>query len=357
MASLTRVSIIARRIIRYGIYALILIIVARFAIGGGVALYRTIFPPPPPEPTLAFGPLPALPFPEEQRPENLNFSLELAEGQLPELPIQTEVYFMPEFQPNIQVLDSAKQKAQSMGFNPEGKILVENVPNVYIFDRGQTPSNLTMNIVTGVFSISFNINEDPSVLNGIPPAGEDAISRARSFLRGARILEDDISDSPATNEFLRLEGGRFVKAISQSEADVTKANIFRANYGSEENIPAVTPDMPEANVWFMISGQANQIVAAEYHYFPIEADSFGTYPIKTSQVAWDELQQDGGFIANLGDNQDGNIIIRNVYLAYYDAGQYSPYYQPVVVFEGDNDFFAYIPAVTGEHYGNQETNN
>ena len=355
MASLTQASIIARKVIRYGIYALILIIVARFALRGGIGLYRRIFPTPPPEPTLAFGLLTALPFPEEPRPENLNLSLELAEGQLPELPIQEAVYFMPEFKPNIQVLDEAKRKAQSMGFNPEGRIIVENVPNVYIFDRGQTPSSMTMNIVTGVFSISYNVNEDPSVLNGVPPSGEQAISQARSFLQAAKILEDDLKTSPATNEFLRLEEGRFVRAISQSEANVAKANIFRANYGSGENIPAVTPDMPEANVWFIFAPRANQVIAAEYHYFPVDASSLGTYPLKTAQTAWDELQSGGGFIANLGDNPEANVVIRHVYLAYYDAGQYSPYYQPVVVFEGDNNFFAYVPAVTNEYYGRAET--
>lgn len=357
MASLTRVSIVARRIIRYGIYALILIIVARLAIRGGAGLYRRIFPPPVPEPTVVFGSLTTLPFPEEPRPENLTFTLELVEGQLPILPKQAEVYFMPEFQSTAQALDTAKQKASSMGFNPEGKIIIENVRNVYLFENPRVPSALTMNIITGVFSISYNINQDPAVLQGIPPSGEQAISRTRSFLQGARILENDLRESPATYEFLHLEAGQFVRAISQSEADVIKANIFRDNYGSQENIPAVTPDMPEANVWFLISGRANQIVASEYHYFPIDTSRVGTYPLKTAQAAWDELQSDGGFIANLGDgNSNGNIVIRQVYLGYYDAGQYTPYYQPVVVFQGDNDFFAYVPAVTDEYYGKAEVN-
>jgi len=40
-----------------------------------------------------------------------------------------------------------------------------------------------------------------------------------------------------------------------------------------------------------------------------------------------------------------------VYLAYYDAGVPTDYYQPIIVFEGDQDFLAYVPAIASEYYG------
>jgi hypothetical protein len=50
------------------------------------------------------------------------------------------------------------------------------------------------------------------------------------------------------------------------------------------------------------------------------------------------------FLASFG-------TVRKIYLAYYDAGVYTEFYQPVFVFEGDKDFVGYVPAVTTDYYG------
>ncbi len=352
MASLTEVSILSRKIIRYGIYFIILLIIARFVFRIGVSVYKRIFPPPKPKPTVAFGVLPKLPFPDKPKPPNLNFNLELATGNLPVFPEQIEVFFMPSLQTRISALDEAKTKAIALGFEAEGKILAETIPNVYIFPKKNLPSSLTMNIVTQVFSISYNIDQDPSVIQGIPPDSESAILKFKNLLARGGFLTQDINEGVATYEYLRLEQGKFVKAISLSEANFTKVNLFRKPMGSSK-YPSVTPDMPEANVWAIIAGGRDKpVIAAEYHYFPIDEQKSATYPLKSADMAWEELKQGKGYIANLGNNNE-NITIRKVYLAYYDAGQYTPYYQPVVVFEGDNDFYAYVPAVTNDFYGKE----
>jgi hypothetical protein len=346
-ASLTQTSTIARKIIRYTIYAVILIIVARFTIKTGVRIYRNFFPQPPPAPTVAFGKLPNLPFPEKEIP-NLSYSLETPEGEFPTFPKQLGVYFMPKKSPSIRALEIAQEKVALLGFKSDGTELVETV---YVFRYDRVPVSLTMNIVSGIFSISFDLNSDPTVIERIPPAPEVAASRVQSYLSRAKLLEKDLA-GPVTHEFIKIEQGRFVEALSLSEADLIQVNLFRKSFG--DDIPSVTPDPTEANVWFMLSGEGRtgrQTIAAEYHYFPVDENQSATYPLKTAQDAWEELKAAGGYIASLGDNQAGNITVRRVYLAYYDPGQYTEFYQPVVVFEGDGDFVAYVPAVTSEFYG------
>jgi hypothetical protein len=212
-----------------------------------------------------------------------------------------------------------------------------------------------MNIITGLFSISYNINENPSVLNGIPPSSDSASNQVQSFLRGGKFLTKDLQKGVSTTEYLKTEGGKFIPAVSLSDAQLTKVNLFRKPYGANEEVNAVTPEMPQANIWFIIAGGSGKpIIAGEYHYFAIDDTKSATYPLKTSDVAWEELKSGKTFIANSGDNPSGDITIRKVYLAYYDAGQYAEYYQPVVVFEGDNDFYAFVPAITDEYYGKEE---
>jgi len=364
MSSLTQISIASRRTIRYGIYLLVLILFIRLTYNVGLSIYRRIFPPKPPEPNVAFGKLPTLPFPEKSIPENITYKLELPEGSLPKLTEQAEVYAMPLFQTSITVVDDARNKAQLLGFKPDGKVLVESIPNVYIFEKINVPSRLTMNIITGIFSINYNINENPAVVSGTPILPEQAITHVRQFLQQAKLQTDDIKDGVATYEFLKYEGNKFVDAIALNEANAIKVNLFRKGFGldpkpvtgtpeelANSDVISVTPDMPEANIWFIVAGE-RQIVAGEYHYFPIDAKSVGTYPLKTSEIAWQELQEGKGYIANPG--LGGEAVIRRVYLGYYDPGQYTEYYQPVFVFEGDNNFFAYVPAVVDTHYGNEQ---
>lgn len=350
MASLTDTSILARKLIRYSIYAVILLIVGRYALRGGAALYRRIFPKPPPPPTVSFGKLPGLPFPERKDVPTFLYVLETPDGKLPAVPDQGVVYFMPPLTTQIRSLEIAQDKARALGFNPNAKPILENIPSIYLFQKaGGAPSTLIMNIVTGTFSINYDTTANPGILNGTPPNEDNALARVQGVLSNAGLLTQDLSTGRNIFEFSKVEGGKFVPAVSLSEANITKVNIFRKSFG-ETKIPSVSSNGTEANVWFLLA-TGGEIIAAEYHYFPIDESKFSTYPLKTAEKAWDDLKAGKAFIANAGENQEGKMAIRRVYLGYYDAGQYTEFYQPVIIFEGDNNFLAYVPAVTEEYYG------
>lgn len=347
MTSLTKIAIITRKIIRYTFFGIIAIILARSAILTSIRIYRYYHPLPPPAPTVSFGKLPTLPFPEKDRPTDLMLTLQTPDGEFPNLPDQVKVYFMPKLSPNLLSLDSAKEKAKKLGFQPDGEEITETV---YKFHHDKVPSELKININTGVFSISYNLAEDKSPLEELPPAPEVAASNARSYLSTAGLLSEDLS-GPTTPEFVKVEEDKIVGALSLSEANFVRINLFRKSF---DDLPSLTPDPDIANVWLMISGsrkRESQFIAAEYHYFPVEEGSFATYPIKTPVTAWEEFKGGNGYIASLGTNNDNNIVIRRVYLAYYDPGSPTEFYQPIYAFEGDKGFIGYLPAVTPDYYG------
>ena len=320
--------------------------------GVGSSIYRKFFPKPPPAPTISFGQLPALPFPESQKPANLNYVLETPQGGLPKLVTQANVFFMPKISSNLLSLDLAKQKAADLDFNPNPQEVSETI---YRFTHPKAPATLEMNIVTGIFSISFDLGQEPSILEKRPPAPEVATSQVKSFLSSANLFPEDLTGQ-TTHEFLKISEGKLTPALSLSESNFVKVNLFRKNY---DELPSLTPNTNEANVWFIVSGareREKQIVAGQFHYFPIDETQSSTYPLKTPDAAWQELITGGGFIANLGTNKEGDkITVRRVYLAYYDAGVPTEFYQPIIVFEGDNGFIAYVPAISPEQYGNGET--
>ncbi len=347
MASLTQVSITTRKVIRYGFYFAIFLIVARVVLGIGLKIYRTIFPAPPPPPTLSFGKLPKLPFPEKSK-VNLTFTLETPEVGYPKLAPQAKVYFMPKPSSGLLSLDVAKQNARNLGFDTKEEAVSQTV---YRFRHKEVPATLEIDIVTGGFSISYDLASDPSILNKRPPAGEVAASNVRSYLSSANLFPADLT-GPTTYEFLKPQEGKLAPALSLSDSNIVKVNFFRKSFN---NLPSLTPNPTEANVWFLVSGEAQrgkQVVAGQYHYFSVDESKTGTYPLKTSQAAWEELTKGDAYLASLGTNKEGDSIkIRRIYLAYFDAGATTDFFQPIIVFEGDHDFIAYVAAVTSQYYG------
>ncbi len=347
MASLTQTAITTRKIVRYGIYAITFLIVARVVLGIAIPVIQKLFPAPPPPPTIQFGKLPPLPFPSKKDvPSTISYTIQTPENGLPNFPTQANVYFMPQPKPDLLALDNAKKKASNIGFASAPNQVSQTI---YGFTNQTNLSTVEINIITGTFSLGFNLNADPSPLDFEPPTPEAAAAKAKNFLSQAQSLPDDLT-GPVTQEYLKVQNKQLIGAISLSEASLTKINLFRKDYNK---LPSVTPNPGQANVWFILSGsqdQGKQIIGAQYYYYPVDETQYATYPIKTSEAALNDLKAGKGYIANIGDNKEGKIIIRRVFLAYYDAGVAAQFYQPVIVFEGDNGFSAYVPAVTSTYY-------
>ncbi len=349
MTNLTKIAINARKSIRYGIYGIIFILIGKVILDASVGIYLKVFPPAPAAPTVKFGKLTKIPFPTNNITAKLTYTLETPEGGLPtNIPAQSKVYFMPKISANLLALDAAKEKAKSLNFTSDA----EQVSDIlYKFRNPEFPTALEMNIITGTFSISYDLSADRGPIESRPPVAEVAASEFRASLSSANVLPDDLS-GPTTHDFLKLSGGQLVTALSLSESDLVKINLFRKSY---DNLPSMTGNPNEANVWALIGGSTNkdqQIIASEYHYHPVDESQFSTYPIKNPTQAFSELQTGQPFIADLGVNKDGaNLKIRRIYLAYFDPEETSDFYQPVYVFEGDNGFTAYVPAVKTDYYG------
>lgn len=348
MTGLTQVAISARRAIRYTVLLVIFLIVGKFALDTSISIYLKVFPPPPPPPTVKFGKLTKISFPANSASAKLTYVLETPEGGLPtDIPTQAKVYFMPKPNANLLSLDVAKEKVKAMGFTSDP---VAESDSVYKFTNPTYPAMIEINIVNGTFSISYDLSSDRSPIATKPPVAEVASSEFRSLLSGANALPDDLTGT-TTHSFYKLSSGTLAPALSLSDSDVVKVNLFRKDY---DNLPSVTANPNESNVWAIVSGASTreqQVIAAEYHYYPVDESQFSTYPIKTPQEAFNELNNGGAFIADLGLNKNGDTLkIRRIHLAYFDPESGSDFFQPVYVFEGDNGFTAYLPAVTSTYY-------
>jgi len=349
---LTSVSIKARKFVRYFVYLVIFYFVARFSINLLFNVYRTVFPKAPPPPTIGFSVLPEIPFPQREGALEIQYTLETATGEFPAFPKSMEVYLMPKATVKLSSLEEAKRIARAFGFNTDP---LEITPVVYRFLHDTNPSSLEINIVNNVFSIDYNLSADPAPLSGPAPDSLTAVKTVVSFLSGGQVIGEDIDPENARVVYLKSSGGALINALAQSDAEVARVNIFRKPIvKGDKNYPSVTSDPQKANIWFLVGSSDRRefrVIAGEYHYFPINYESPETYPIKTAQQAYDDLVSGKGHIANLGAAAFGKVKIRKIYLGYYDPDNQGQFYQPVVIFEGDGGFMAYVPAVVDEYYG------
>lgn len=313
-----------------------------------MSIYQNFNPPPPPPPTVLFGKLPPLSIPKIEAQQAANFTLELPEGELPTVDTTLPVFVIPKKAAYLGAIDDARNIVRELGFTDSEE---EISPAIYRWHNNRfADSTISINIITGAFSLNSNLLEDSNLLGLRPPNEEAAAATIFSFLSGADLLTEDLENGTVSSSLIKKTAdNQLVFAPSISEAQFIRVDLSRQDYN---NLSVVTPVPKRSNVWFLISGSSDpprQIIAGEFHYFPIDESQSSTYPIKTPQTAWEELKAGQGFIVNRAQKE--NVTIRRVYLAYYDSPEYQEFFQPVFVFEGDDGFASYVPAVTSEYYG------
>jgi len=343
MASLTETAYYARKTIHYGILALVFLIVGKIVLNLAIDIYRKINPPPPPPPTVGFGKLPAIEFPSKDRPR-LTLKLETISDALPEFDDQTKVYLMPVALPNLLGLERATQVAAKLGFLFEP---VAQSNRLFEFNKASpVPSRLEYDIITGNFLLHVAWFNDPDFLKQkFLPSEPQAIAEAKGYLRTAELLAEGLAESDVTVTPLKAKGIELERAVSLSEADFIQIDLFRQPLEADK--PNITPVKTEGVVRVIISGsreQGERVIYTKYDYYPVNAAGFETYPLKTTQAAWEELMNGSGYIVS-SDKNEGQATVRSVKLGYFDAYEPQNYFQPVYIFEGDDNFTAVVPAI------------
>lgn len=343
MANLGETAIVARKVIKYGGVALLVMMVGRVVLTAGIAYYRKINPPPPPPPDVRFGKLPKLIFPQKDQP-SLSYTLETRTGGLPTgMPIQFTVYFMPIKKANLLAFDNAKAVANRLEFVREPTKLSATD---YRWDSDvPVPSSLTINTITGAFVLDRKWQNDPSYLTPtLYYTEQQAVDRTMNLLSRVQLLPSDVKKGDNAIQPLRAQDGQMVNAPSISQAEFLRVNLYRTPINE---IEVVNPRSDKGLISAVLALQREdekQFVRLDYNYFPVEIEKNSVYPIITPAAAWERMQNGGGFIVAVDEGVSATTV-RDITLAYYDSDIPQQYMQPVYVFEGDNGFVGYVPAV------------
>lgn len=294
------------------------------------------------EPTLAFGPLPKIKFPDsEVSSSNFSYSLDTATGALPEeTPRLFKVYSVAQLATDLLALDRAKSLAGALDFNKTPEAISATQ---YKFIDDKNGGELIVDLDTG----NFKFRRNPAT------GSEQSTERVEEFIDDT-IQGQNFKNFLSSRNLLKdqLKAGRTTVGYNnpvRKDSNLVTVNLWQE---SIEDIPIVTPKFNEALIKAVGTNNRStdkKYILLDYIFWPIDLQNFGTYPIKTFNEAFEELRNGEGFVAI--EPRISNASVTQVYLAYYLSEEYSNYLLPVFVFEGPQ-FAGFIPAIKSEFVEN-----
>jgi hypothetical protein len=305
-------------------------------------IYLPSLPPVEEAPTLAFGPLPKIKFPETTvASSNFSYSLDTETGDLPtDIPKLFKVYSVAQLATDLLALDRAKKLAKELDFNETPQSLSATQ---YKFSDDVNGGELIVDLDTGNFKFRRN-SATPSAQNAERVddfIDEDSQTQLlRAFLSSRELLKDQLKNGKSSVIY---------NNPVKKDSTLVTVNLWQ---DSIEDVPIVTPKFREGLIKAVGTNNrdsAKKYILMDYTFWPIDLENFGTYPIKTVTEAFEELKNGEGFVAI--EPRTANASITKVYMGYYLSEEYSNYLQPVFVFEGP-DFAGLVPAAKSEFVEN-----
>lgn len=347
--TLTRAAYYGRLTIKFGAIGLVILIIGRFLVTAGIAYYQVLFPEPPPPPTVGFGILPPLRFPLQtvaDKPES--YQLEVPDSRFPSFGDRARVYLMLKPSLSLRADQRAKEVAANYGFVFAPTILSSTR---YRWSK-TTPIQSTLEM--DIRDLSFDLTSDylsrSELLAGRNlPSEAAAVSVIKSFVNAGQPLPPDIATSSGFVTYLKSLGGQLEPAVSLSDADFIRVDVPRFPVDGTKRF--YTPTGEAGALQGVLTGGLggrDQVVELRFHYQPIDYAERHTYPLRSVASAWQVVQAGEAYVAQKG--RDAVAVIRRIELGYYDDPEEQEYMQPIYVFEGDNGFMAFVPAIEPQYY-------
>lgn len=307
---------------------------------------KDLFTPPPP-PSASFGKLSPIVFPNQIK-ENLIYSIGTLTGYLPSFSDRAKVYKIIIDPPTLLGLEKTREKVSKIGFTTSGAQISEDTYQWINQDAIQ--KIMTINIFSSNFTLSSSYLLSKNLANFLgTDEVESTVDTTKTFLSELSLLPTDINETKTKTTLYSIAEGSLVPTSKISNAEIVRVDFFQKDI---DKLPIYYEKGIFSTLDFLV-GKENgnlEVLSANFLHRKI-SDSTSTYAIKTAAQAYSELQNGKAYIANK-DSNTVEFTIKNVFLAYYIGETDQDYLMPVIVFEGSNNFIAYVSAVKDEWISN-----
>ncbi|MDO8573232.1 MAG: hypothetical protein Q7R77_00595 [Candidatus Daviesbacteria bacterium] len=325
--TLTQTAILTKQVIIISVAALVLGTTGFIGYNIWHAYYIAHLPPIEEKPDFKFGQLPPPDFPKGNvSSSNFSYSLDTTTGGLPKIGVDAgfekiiKVYFVN--QTFATLLSPDKSQALAEKFNI---VLLPEILSETKYKFNDRNKSLLVDLDTGNFSYS-----NGATISGQQTLDDDSklVSDFKQILSSLGISKEDIEKS--RNKVIR------------SENKTAQISLWPAPF---DNKSIFSPDFEKSLINATVVGSADELdnyLSLNFTYYQIDTSTFATYLLKTPQVAFDDLKLGKGIITV--EPKNPRVSISSVSLGYYLPENYSPYLQPIYIFEGQN-FVAYVRAI------------
>lgn len=325
--TLTQTAILVKQIITISFIAIVLGITSLVGYQIWHAYYLAHLPPIEEKPDTKFGLLPQIDFPKSAvSTSNFSYSLDTTTGGLPKVGIDPgfekiiKIYFITQTFASLLSSEKSESLAEKFGILNTPDILSETK---YKFrDNNKT---LLVDLDNG----NFSYLRQATISAKITPDEDNILaSDFKQVLSNLGVLKEDLKNGRSKVMLLKTE----TVQISLWPAPIDKKPIFTADF-NKSLVTATVLDKAD---------KLETYLSLDFTYYPIDLTTFATYPIKTAEAAFDDLKNGKGVI--IIEPVKPQVSLTSVSLGYYLPENYSPYLQPIFVFEGP-DFVAYVAAI------------
>lgn len=339
--TLTQTAILTRRVILISSISLFLGMVSFLGYRVWYAYYLSTLPPVEEKPDTKFGtlPLPDLPIANVSS-SNFSYSLDTTTGGLPDLGKIIKVFFIPKTYATLLAPEKSQSLASKFDIRSEPEVLSETL---YRFRTEEKA--ITIDLDTGNFT--YLVEKSPEQPQSLIDSDDKLINDLKNLLNSKGLLDEGLTKGRFKVSLLKFEGENLVPVESRSEAQAAQISIWPQDLNQ---IPIATPDINQSLITAIVTRSANDLknyLSLKYTYWPVDETTFATYPLKTTREGYDDLISGKGVV--VVEPERPEVSITSVYLAYFQSEKYTPYLQPVFVFEGPN-FVSFVPAIKEQFF-------
>lgn len=286
--------------------------------------------------------------------EGYSFVLDTVEG-VPLTPTdRAEVYFLPASTASFGFRERVYVMAKTLGINTE-------LVDYELFDNKVARfQDRSQRLIIDIRNYNFQYEytdlsrEDQRLANAIIPSEEKILDEARDVMNQVGRYPGELAQGRVNIIYLAYnpQTDELTVVDSPESANLVEVDYYRPDVGDYPIVPPNYYNSPNYVIMLFNEDEMN-VVRAQVRFHEKSEDQVGVYPIITGDEAFARLQNGQGWIVS-GGGASTDIAIKKMFVGYLDPAIYQEYLGPVYVFLGNDNFVAYVPAITDEWYSEPE---
>lgn len=280
-------------------------------------------------------------------PLNAEFILDNIEGRPVTATESAKVFYLPPTSARFGYLQNIYLSAKNLGFDTEN-IKHKTEDTRAIFDDDEKSYEVDIANFNFEYLYKFEERSDLFTVTNLP-SERQIKENAKDFLRSAGRYPEELAKGKENVVYLNYDVDlkEFKPVKKPSDANTVEVDFFRPDIDS---FGMVSPRYFNSSnfVVMTLKEKDYMVIKAQIKFFEKEDKTFGIYPIKSGNQAFEDLKLGGAIIVSAGQNSN-RITIKKMFLGYFDPDFYQPYLQPVYVFLGEGGFAAYVPAILDDY--------